>query len=246
MRKTLVALPLLIALGALAQTPKSLSLEDAARERRIPVEVHEPAAAVCAGKCPVLLFGTGYRATASEYSFLLSAIAEAGFFVVGVQHDLEQDLPMPNTGDLIRDRTPFWERGVGNIEFAMGMLKRLFPHQDWSRVILAGHSQGGDIAAELASMPNSTARALVTLDNRRVPLPRSANFPVLSIRSSDQPADPGVLPDVAAQGNAKTCIVRMPRTRHDDMNNAAEEPEKARMIGIVLRFLRNGGCTGDT
>ena len=245
MHRNLAALALLLALRAVAGTPAPLTLEDAPRGRLIPVEVYEPDLATCSAKCRVLLFGTGYRASVSEYSFLLTALAEAGFLVVGIQHDLEQDSPMPNTGDVTRDRTPYWDRGMGNIEFAVGMLKHRFPNHDWSRIILAGHSQGGDIAAKLASRPSFTASALVTLDNRRVPLPTSAPLPVLSIRSSDQPADPGVLPERVDQGRAKICVVRMPSTRHDDMNNSAAGSAKARMIELVVHFLRDGRCAGD-
>jgi hypothetical protein len=239
------ALALLIALGANAETPTRLTLEDAPRGRLIPVEVYEPVATACSARCPVLLFGTGYRATTSEYSFLLSAIAEAGFLVVGVQHDLEKDPPMPNTGNVIRDRSPYWDRGIGNIEFAIATLRLRFPTHDWSTVILAGHSQGGDIAAKLASRPGFTAHALITLDNRRVPLPTSEQLPVLSIRSSDQPADFDVLPAQVAQGRANTCVFRMPSTRHDDMNNSADEQAKAQMTELALRFLRNESCAGD-
>jgi pimeloyl-ACP methyl ester carboxylesterase len=152
---------------------------------------------------------------------------------------------MPNTGDVIRDRSPYWDRGIESIEIAISTLRLRFPTHDWSSVILAGHSQGGDIAAKLASRPGFTARALMTLDNRRVPLPTSGQLPVLSIRSSDQPADFGVLPAQVAQGRTKTCVVRMPSTRHDDMNNSADGPAKARMTELALRFLRNEGCTGD-
>jgi hypothetical protein len=245
MRRTLAALLLLIALAAFAETPMSLTLEDAPRGRRIPVEVHEPVSAMCLARCPIVIFGTGYRATVSEYSFLFSALAEAGFFVVGIQHDLEQDSLMPNTGDVNRDRSPYWDRGIGNIESVISAFKLRYPNHDWNRVILAGHSQGGDIAAKLATMPRSTASALVTLDNRRVPLPKSAQLPVLSIRSSDQSADPGVLPDLADPGRAKICIVRMPSTRHDDMNNFAAGPAKARMTEIILRFLHQRRCASD-
>ena len=114
MHRTLTFLASFVALGALAGTPTRLTLEDELRDGRIPVEVYEPVAATCSTKCQVLIFGTKYRATVSEYSFLLSALAEAGVLVVGIQHDLERESPMPNTGDVARDRTPYRDRGIGN------------------------------------------------------------------------------------------------------------------------------------
>ena len=245
MYRALIALASFLSVAAFAATPTQFTLDDTTRGRRIPVEVYEPATASCSSKCQVVLFGTGYRATLPEYSFILEALAEAGYFVIGIQHDLEQDLPMPNTGDLVRDRMPFWNRGTGSVEFVATTLRLRFPELDWGRVVLAGHSQGGDIAARLASMPTFLASALVTLDNRRVPLPTSAQLPVLTIRSSDQSADPGVLPDSVTQSRAKTCIVRMASTRHDDMNNGADQSEKAKIIETVVRFLRHARCASE-
>lgn len=240
------ALPLLFSLGApvaLAAGPVSLTLEDASRARQVPVLVHAPNPAACATRCPVLLFGTGYRATPSDYSFLLTGLADAGFLVVGIQHDLEHDPPMPSTGNVVRDRTPAWDRGVATVRFVKGELSRRFPEHDWAEVVLAGHSQGGDIGARLAAQKGLPVRALVTLDNRRVPLPAAERLPVLSIRSADQPADPGVLPGDASPGRAHVCIVRLGATRHDDMNDAAQPAAKARMIDIVRSFLLDGRCT---
>jgi pimeloyl-ACP methyl ester carboxylesterase len=245
MHRTLALLGSLLALEAAAGTPTLLALEDESRGRRVPVEIYEPAAAKCPAKCRVLIFGTGYRAQVSEYSFLLSALSANGILVVGVQHDLEQDSPMPSTGNVTLDRSPFWDRGITNIDFVVRSLGPRFSSHDWSRVILAGHSQGGDIAARLASRQNSAVSALVTLDNRRVPLPTTGSLPVLSIRSSDQPADPGVLPETAARDNPKVCVARMPATRHDDMNNSADGPAQARMINLVVRFLREGHCASE-
>ena len=42
--------------------------------------------------------------------------------------------------------------------------------------------------------PLASTGTLITLDNRRVPLPREARLRVLSLRGSDFAADPGVLP----------------------------------------------------
>lgn len=241
-RGALAAVAWLCAFGASAANPVALQLDDAPRARQVPVTVFEPSPAACASGCPVLLFGTGYRARPSDYSFLLAGLAEAGFLVVGIQHDLAHDPPLPNTGNVVRDRTPTWDRGVATVQFVKGELSRRYPAHDWSAVVLAGHSQGGDIAARLVSQQRFPVRALVTLDNRRVPLPADEGLRVLSLRSADQPADPGVLPGEATPGRAAPCIVRLATTRHDDMNDGAEPPARARMLDIVRSFLLNGHC----
>lgn len=222
--------------------PLQISLEGSASQRLVPLDVHEPAAERCTRRCPVILFGSGYRAEPADYSFLLGALAGLGYLVVGIQHDLPQDPPMPSTGDIQRDRQPFWSRGVDTVRFVAQSLERRFPHHDWGSVTLSGHSQGGDIAAQLASATDFDARALWTLDNRRVPLPRRASLPVLTIRSADQPADPGVLPDPSTPAGTNVCVVGMPSTRHDDMNNEATQPAKERMVEVIAAFLQQGRC----
>ena len=72
-------------------------------------------------------------------------------------------------------------------------LSRTYTGFDWSHLTLVGHSNGGDISALAVHEWPSLATTLVTLDNRRYPLPRD-QIRVLSIRGSDFDADAGVLP----------------------------------------------------
>lgn len=232
----------LLSFRAAASTPMPLRLDDLDRGRMVPVLVYAPAPQACHTGCPVLLFGTGYRAEPQIYSFLLEAMTHAGFLVVGIQHDLPHDPPMPSTGHVQRDRMPFWERGEANVRFVTRQLQARFPEHNWNNIVLAGHSQGGDIAARMASRPQASVRALVTLDNRRVPLPRLPGLPVLTLRSADQPADPGVLPAPGASDGASICQLHLTETRHDDMNNDASPASQQRMINGVRAFLQGWAC----
>jgi pimeloyl-ACP methyl ester carboxylesterase len=219
---------------------KSVDLElfDEAGARRLPLIIYLPNESACSPHCPVAIFGTGYQIDAHEYSFLGNALATAGYLVVVVQHDLPDDAPMPHTGNVTNDRTPFWRRGVASLQFLLRQLPKSFPAYDWDSVIASGHSQGGDIASMFASDHPDRVSALITLDNRRVPLPNIASFPILSLRSADQPADPGVLPST----NTKSCILKMPETVHDDMTDVGSPTSKATMANAVLRFLKEQEC----
>jgi pimeloyl-ACP methyl ester carboxylesterase len=243
MRRTLfLALLCLVANTASAFDLTRLDLFDAARQRAIPVLVFTPAPEVCASSCPVVIFGAGYKAAPIEYSFLLEGLANAGFVSVGIQHDIESDVPMPNTGNILQDRGAHWRRGVETTEYVIRDLASRLPRHDWSSLVLAGHSQGGDIAALFAAQTARSIRSLVTLDNRRVALPDTSAFPVLTLRSSDQPADPGVLPDAGWQNTASICVIRLPDTIHDDMNNRASAHSRQTMLQAALSFLLRHGC----
>jgi hypothetical protein len=79
---------------------------------------------------------------------------------------------------------------------------------------------------------------VISLDNRRVPLPRTKRPRVLSIRSSDQQADVGVLPSPAEQKRFGIKIIKLSNTRHDDMWDGATEEQKREINEIISGFLR--------
>lgn len=206
--------------------------------RPLPLMVYPPAAQACSQRCKPVLFGTGYRASMHEYSFLGHALANAGYLMIVLQHDLPSDAPMPNTGNIATDRGPFWQRGSRSLAALRAQLPGLFPAHDWASLALAGHSQGGDIAALFATTYPAQVGMLFTFDNRRVPLPDGATYPVLSLRSADQPPDPDVLPP----RGPRLCIRLMPQSPHDQMNDAGTEAAKAALASAVLRFLDQGDC----
>lgn len=210
-----------------------------AQGRSLPVAVYAPAG--CAQHCPVLLMGTGYRIAATGYETLAQGLAEDGVLVLVLQHDLSGDAPMPQTGDILRDRGPFWARGVEALQVALRGLPARHPEGDWRQVMLAGHSQGGDIASLFATQHPERVRMLITLDNRRVPLPRRAHYPLLSLRSADQPADAAVLPAPADLGPG-SCVRRMSDVAHDDMSEDGPPPARRAILDAVRAYLRSGRC----
>jgi pimeloyl-ACP methyl ester carboxylesterase len=69
---------------------------------------------------------------------------------VSIQHDLETDKPLPTTGNLFDRRKPLWEHGVQNILFVIGELQKIEPKLNLNKLILIGHSDGGDASMMLA------------------------------------------------------------------------------------------------
>ena len=223
----------------------SLTLFDAARQRPIPVELYFPTRAVrCSSShpCPVAIISAGYGISNKSYTFISSALSELGYLAVAVQHELPSDPPLATSGDLFAGRTPNWQRGAENLRFVRKSLRRSHPNFDWEDPVLIGHSNGGDISAWLAQESPMFAGSVVTLDNRRVPLPRGSSPRVLSIRGSDFQADAGVLPTDEELESSGSCVVKINDARHNDMQDGGPIDLKNTIARHIVIFLDGGVC----
>ena len=119
-------------------------------------------------------------------------------------------------------------------------LSRKYTGFDWPLLDIVGQSNGGDISALAVHESPSLATTLVTLDNRRYPLPRN-QIRVLSIRGSDFEADAGVLP-MAQEQSAGTCITALADSRHNDMNDNGPTELQSKISMLILQFLKDGRC----
>lgn len=240
--KARLAAGVLAAAGARVQAaePAAQILRDELRHRDVPVWLDEPRGCTPTRPCPVALISPGWGLPATGYRFLAEALMRAGYAVVAVQEQLPGDAPMPATGDLRRDRSPFWQRGAATLRFVHAALLSRQPSLDAQRVVLLGHSHGGDVSATLAAERPAWVVGLVTLDHRRVPLPSAGDgLRVLSLRGSDFAADPGVLP---AGPMAGLCVLPLAGARHDDMHDGGPPALKARLADATLAFLSDGRC----
>lgn len=223
-----------------AQGPAAQILRDELRGRDVPVWLDEAPGCRVASPCPVVLLSPGWGLPATGYRFLVEPLLRAGYAVVAVQDQLPGDAPMPNTGDLRGDRSPLWQRGAVTLRFVHAALLSRHPALDGRRVVLMGHSHGGDVSATLAAEGPEWVMALVTLDHRRVPLPTAGDgLRVLSLRGSDFAADPGVLP---ARPVAGLCVLPLAGARHDDMHDGGPAALKARLAEAAAAFLSDGRC----
>jgi hypothetical protein len=230
---------LLVPFCALAQLPQLRVYMDSLRVRKIPVAVYAPEDFNILPNGKIILFSHGYSSNDTSsykcYHYLGNALAAKGYRVYSIQHELISDSLMPLKGDVWQVRKPFWDRGVANIRFVANQLFK--EHKPIQKFIVGGHSQGGDMSALFATQfPEQTA-ALFTLDHRRVPLPLSGKFPILSIRSSDQHADAGVLPE---KNICDTLRIRLVSSsiKHNDMDVTGTKKQHHFLIKSVLSFLQ--------
>jgi predicted esterase len=249
---TLSSLMLIIALFAahhlFAQTPSkphpfrldTLQLFDSTRSRIIPAAYYSPS--VKNKKQQLVIFSHGYGANKGgdylAYSYLTEFLASKGYFVASIQHELPTDSLLPTQGIPQVVRKPFWERGVENILFVMNALRTSHPHLDFTHITLSGHSNGGDMTALFAQKYPEKISKIITLDNRRVALPRTAKPRIYSLRSSDQPADEGVMPNAEEQKQFRMTMVKLPNTIHNNMDDNANATQRKEIQGLFVRFLR--------
>ncbi len=218
----------------------TLTLLDTARQRAIPIAIYRPSGASLDGRPPIL-FSHGYNenkpGTYLLYRWLLEMLVKDGHVVVSVQHELPADEPLPMQGDLRVARRPSWERGVANLHHVLRTLHRMRPQLGYDRLTLIGHSQGGDISMLFATQHPELLQNVISLDNRRFPLPRTSHPRVCSIRSSDQPADAGVLPTAEEQAAYHITIVHPEGIGHNDMGNRGTPEQQEEVLRLVRSCL---------
>jgi pimeloyl-ACP methyl ester carboxylesterase len=219
-----------------------LALHDASRGRDVPVELAvsrraELKAKVFGIKPRVAIVNHGNTVRHSEYSFVGDVLATQGFLVASIQHDLPGDPPLSMQGFPFVGRLPSYQRAEANILFAIEQIKRIYPDPDFQTVTLFGHSQGGDIAMYFAGHHPDLVTKVVTLDNIRVPLLMSGKARVLSFRSSNFKADPGVVPSDEACEDAGIEVVNTD-FQHDHFSDRGPDDVKEKVRGVLARFLQ--------
>jgi pimeloyl-ACP methyl ester carboxylesterase len=219
-------------------------VSDPQRQRNIPIQVSLPVnVAACSDdkQCPVVFLSSGYGVAYDKYAFISATLNKAGYLVVAIQHELPGDPPLAVTGHLFTERSENWKRGAETIRFIHNKLHAEFSAYNFNKLTLVGHSNGGDISSWLVTEGAEFVATLITLDHRRVPLPRSRSLSVLSIRGSDFPADEGVLYTEQENMLFKGCIVQINNSKHNDMTDFGPDWLKSSISNILLAFL-SGQC----
>ena len=240
----------------------SLIVEDKSRERSIPVELYYPLAEFnCseASLCPVMILSSGYGLLHTEYQFISQHFQQRGYLVIAVRHELPSDPPLSRIQPFAETRHENWQRGADTLNFIQHYFSEQYvisqylnqkqstadsspyiaEHFDFKHITLVGHSNGGDISALLANIGASNIdnkvdyiSRIITLDHRRVPLPRDPAIKVLSIRASDYPADTGVLPS-EGEDASNISVIMIDGSRHNDMNDYGPKWLKDKILSLI-------------
>ena len=238
---------LFVFFGQAATAAEYLVLHDIQRQRDIPIHISYPQDAAACGDenpCPVALLSSGYGVAYDNYSFISDTLNAAGYLVAAVQHELPGDPPLAVRGDLYQARSENWQRGANSLEFVRTELQQRMPNYNFAALTLVGHSNGGDISAWYINSSRGQPARLITLDNRRVPLPRFKTVSVLSIRGSDFAADDGVLYTAEELTQLNGCIVHLADAKHNDMTDFGPDGLKHVLANSIHAFVA-GECLNN-
>jgi hypothetical protein len=220
---------------------QELALHDASRNRDVPVQLAishraELKAKLLGIKPRVAIVNHGNTVKNTEYGFIGDVLATQGYLVAAIQHDLPGDPPLSMQGFPFVGRLPSYKRAERNILFAIDEIRKIYREMDFQTITLVGHSQGGDIAMYFAGHHPELVANVVTLDNIRVPLLMSGKTRILSFRSSNFKADPGVVP---SDDVAEDIGIEVVKTdfQHDHFSDRGPESVKRRVSEVLARFL---------
>jgi predicted esterase len=215
---------------------------DANRQRRIPIAIYQPIDAN-SKKLNLVVFSHGYGQNKGgdylAYSYLTHFLASKGFYVVSIQHELATDPLLPLDGNPQILRRPFWEQGAETIKYVIHNLQKSRTNLYFKSISLIGHSNGGDMTALFPQKYPNIADKIITLDNRRMALPRSKDVRVYSLRSKDQEADLGVLPTMEEAKTYRIKMVQLENVTHNEMDDHANVEQRIQIQNYVLGFLNN-------
>jgi len=140
-------------------------------------------------------------------------------------------------GNLQETRRPYWERGVENILYVLQEIKKNYPQLKYDKLTLIGHSNGGDMTVLFAHKYPKLVNKIISMDNRRMPLPRTSNPQIFTLRSNDYPADENVLPN-EEELKKHNITVQFTDINHSNMDNDANENERKYLTDKILEYLK--------
>lgn len=228
-------------LQGFAQTEFRICLFDTSRNRVVPVTVYLPQKIDSSTK-PVV-FNHGYDGNKNSrsnetYSYLTRFLSQKGFYVISIQHELAADPPLAMEGDLAVTRMPNWKRGEENILFTIRTFEKRLPGIRWDRLILIGHSNGGDMAMLCATEHPGMFYKVISLDHRRMPVPRTPSPRLFTIRGCDYDADPEVLPTPQEKREYGITVVKLENITHSDMGEKGSDEQHDLIKNLIYDFIR--------
>jgi len=209
---------------------EQINLFDSHRQRSIPIQIYKPASETT--HLPVVVINHGYSVKNTEYSFIAEPLCTEGYFVVCIQPDLPKDPELPKNGNLIEKRKPLWESGFQNILFVLAEIASIQNNLNLQKIILIGHSNGGDISMLFVSTHPELVEKAISLDSLRMPFPIKDHIPILSLRATDTKADTGVIPEFGAS------IIELKNAKHIDMCDSGPEEIKREIMVLIDMFLK--------
>ena len=212
---------------------KTEYVNDNFRNRTFPIEEYSTKQS----NNKIVLINAGYGCSATEYSYIAKNLAKKGYLVVSIQHELQTDEFLPSAENMYEARLPNWKEGIKNIEATIDFLKKKYPNYDFEKLNLIGHSNGGDITMLFATQYPEKLNSAISLDNRRMPIPRTDKFKILSIRADEFQADPGVIPEDSILVKDGIKIFTLKNIGHNYLRDNATKKTKELILSQIDQIL---------
>lgn len=225
-----------------AQTEFTTCLFDSTRNRPIPIAVYQPKKV--AKQTKVVIFNHGYDGNIISnsnrtYYYLTRFLSEKGYYVISIQHELPNDPLLAMEGDFMQTRMPNWERGVENILATINEFKKFKPELDWKNLVVIGHSNGGDMAMLLAQKHPDLIAKSISLDHRRMIIPRVSNPQIYTLRGCNYEADPHVIPTNEEQKKYNIIVRKLDGITHSDIGHRGSKEQHELINKYIYDFLRH-------
>lgn len=224
-----------------AQTQFTTCFYDSNRRRVLPIIVYAPRKENT--KTKVVIFNHGYDwnkniRSNQTYSYLTEFLAEKGCYVISIQHELPDDPLLAMEGNFMDTRMPNWKRGEENILFIIREFKKLKPTLRWDELIMIGHSNGGDMTMLTATEYPELIKKAISLDHRRMIMPRTEKPLLYTLRGCDYEADEGVLPTEQEQKRYRMTVVRLKGVKHSDMGEKGTDGQHDLINRYIYEFVK--------
>lgn len=209
---------------------------DATRNRQIPIQIYALSDST-EWNGELVILNAGYGSSNTEYTYITSKLAQKGYYVISIQHEIQTDELLPSGDDMIALRTPNWREGIKSMEQVLKHVKKKTASISTTKIHLIGHSNGGDISVLFATEHPKRVHSLITLDHRRMPLPLSKDFKTLSFRSDEFEVDPSVIPSSSEQKEFGIEIVYMKNVGHNYLRDIGTKETKSTVISSIFQFI---------
>ena len=124
-----------------------------------------------------------------------------------------------------------------HIYFTIQEFKKLKPQLDWDKLILIGHSNGGDMTMLFATKYPHLINKAISMDHRRMIMPRTEKPRLYTLRGCDYDADAGVLPTKQEQEQFHMKVVKLDGITHSNMGENGTEEQHRLINQSISGFL---------
>lgn len=241
-----------------------LSLTEPETNRTFPVIVYLPEN-TNAEPFPTVIFGDGFQEQESlkggsdfsckNYTFLAKFFTDRGYAFVSVQFEIPGDkdtlqgLDCTNRS-MYEARKHLYIKDEKILLFVLESLQNFQPKLNLNKVMVAGHSNGGDVAQYFTNLHPELVWKAIIFDGRRCPIAESLNAKLLRFEAFDTSTDAGVFPDEGSREHAKRenvewVVVKPKEAWHRSYTDRIENPKddlynpalKERIYKIIDWFL---------